>query len=220
MNAPVKHTLLNNTFWLSAQRCLYWEEERALIVSDLHFGKTGHFRKNGIAVPHKIYLEDLQRLVDQLTHYKPEKMIIVGDLFHSESNNELDLFVKWRKDFAEIDFILVKGNHDILSAEWYQRAGIRVKEGCFTLGEFDFLHDCSDAELSAKKKNYTFSGHIHPGVMISGIGKQRLQFPCYYFSENSAILPAFSKFSGIALVKKKKNATIYAIVNQSLVNIK
>ena len=30
---------------------MFWEEEKALIVSDLHFGKTGHFRKSGIAVP-------------------------------------------------------------------------------------------------------------------------------------------------------------------------
>jgi hypothetical protein len=36
-------------FWLSPERVIYWEDEKALILSDSHFGKTGHFRKSGRA---------------------------------------------------------------------------------------------------------------------------------------------------------------------------
>ena len=96
MNAPLQYVIQNNTFWLSAQRCLFWEEEKTLILSDLHLGKTGHFRKHGIAVPQNIFIEDLQRLVGQIAHYKPVKIIAVGDLFHSQANKELDLFLKWK----------------------------------------------------------------------------------------------------------------------------
>ena len=32
-------------------RALYWKKENALIISDLHVGKSAHFRKNGIAIP-------------------------------------------------------------------------------------------------------------------------------------------------------------------------
>lgn len=220
MNVPVKHIIQNNTFWLSTQRCLFWEEEQALILSDLHFGKTGHFRKSGIAVPQYIYREDLQRLVAQIAYFKPKKIIAVGDLFHSEANKELELFLKWRNDFPELDFVLVKGNHDILHIDWYTKAGIQVQEGVYTLGDFGFLHDLSEANLTSQQSNFIFSGHMHPGVLIKGIGKQSLQFPCYYFTHKSAILPAFSKFSGMAIIEKKKNDTIYAIVNQSLVKIK
>jgi metallophosphoesterase superfamily enzyme len=52
------------------------------------------------------------------------------------------------------------------------------------------------------------------------MGKQSLRFPCYYFTENTAILPAFSKFSGTAKVTKKKSNQIFAIVEQSLIEIK
>ena len=79
-----------------------------MILSDLHFGKTGHFRKSGIAVPQYIYREDLQRLVEQIAYFKPKKIIAVGDLFHSEANKELELFLKWRNDFPELDFVLVE----------------------------------------------------------------------------------------------------------------
>ena len=218
MTAPVQYIIKDNHFWLTPQRCLFWENEQALILSDLHFGKTGHFRKNGIAVPQKIFKEDLQCLLDLIGYFKPKKIIAVGDLFHSEANKEMDLFLKWRNDFLSIDFILVKGNHDILHPDWYIKAGISINEGLYTIGGFDFVHD--PAEINEASQNYLFSGHIHPGVSISGLGKQNLQFPCYYFSEKLAILPAFSKFSGLAIMKKKKTDTVFAIVNQSLVKIK
>jgi DNA ligase-associated metallophosphoesterase len=216
----IQHIIQNNSFLLSPQRCLFWEEERILILSDLHLGKTGHFRKHGIAVPQQVFIEDLQRLIEQIMYYKPRKIIAVGDLFHSEANKELDLFIKWRKDFPELEFILVKGNHDILQEDWYTQAHIQIREGIYTVNNFSFVHDPEDAPEESSGSGYVFSGHLHPGVNIQGLAKQSLTFPCYYFSGKQAILPAFSKFSGLAMVKKKKNDTIYAIVNHSLVEIK
>ena len=99
MSAPFHYTLQQNNCWLSPERMVYWEEEKALIVSDLHFGKTGHFRKEGIAVPPSVYKEDLQRLVSQLQFFKPRQLIVVGDMFHSIANKELEWFKKWRNDF-------------------------------------------------------------------------------------------------------------------------
>jgi DNA ligase-associated metallophosphoesterase len=220
MTAPIKHIIQKNTFWLSAQRCLFWEEEQALILSDLHLGKTGHFRKHGIAIPQKVFIEDMQRLVEQVIFYKPTKIIAVGDLFHSHANKELDLFARWRNDFPGIEFILVKGNHDILKKDWYDTAGIKVYEGIYSIGNFDFVHDPDEACEETKDSNFVFCGHLHPGINIQGVAKQNLTFPCYYFTGKQAIIPAFSKFSGLAMVKKTAKDTIYAIVNQSLVKIK
>ena len=220
MTAPIPHIIQNNTFWLSPHRCLFWEEEQALILSDLHLGKTGHFRKHGIAVPQIIFIEDLQRLVELVIHYKPKKVIAVGDLFHSKENKELDLFMKWRNDFPELVFILVKGNHDILHNDWYEQASIQVEEGIYSIRNFSFLHDPEEAPEATLTSNFVFSGHLHPGVNIQGLANQSLTFPCYFFGDRQAIIPAFSKFSGLAMVKKKKNETIYAIVNQSLVKLK
>ena len=36
---------------LLPERALYWPAQHTLIVADLHWGKAGHFRKNGIAIP-------------------------------------------------------------------------------------------------------------------------------------------------------------------------
>src|SRR5688572_15243782 len=82
LQQPIPHIIRNNTFWVSPERCLYWEEENTLIVSDLHLGKSGHFRKAGIAVPQSVYKADMQRLIAQLYLFKADRLIIVGDLTH------------------------------------------------------------------------------------------------------------------------------------------
>src|ERR1700685_2130790 len=107
MQSPVPYKIKKQQLWLSPERMLFWEDEKALIVSDLHFGKTGHFRKSGIAVPQSVYKEDLQRLVSQIQHFQPSQIIIVGDFFHSQMNKELDLFQKWRENFPDVIFHLV-----------------------------------------------------------------------------------------------------------------
>lgn len=206
------YSIYSNTFLLSQDRCIFWEEEKTLILSDLHFGKTGHFRKSGIAVPQNIFKEDIQRFVSQLQIFKPAKVIIIGDMFHSHSNMEHDLFLKWRKDFSQIDMQLVMGNHDILQQGWYSHAGIEVINHPLNIDAFSFVHDITEIENNQTHENYFFSGHIHPGISIRGMGKQSLNFPCFYFAKKYAVLPAFSRFTGSHGIKPQKGESVFAII--------
>lgn len=212
MNLSERFILHQQTLWLSPERCIFWEEQQSLIVSDLHFGKTGHFRKSGIAVPQNVYKEDMQRLADQLQHHKPQQLIIVGDLFHSVENKELDFFKRWRSDFSHLHIHLVKGNHDILKKEWYADANITVADDHLNISNFCFVHDISRACEQSVQVNYYFSGHIHPSVLLKGLAKQTLSLPCYYFTGNFAVLPAFSKFTGGASIKRKSSDDVFAII--------
>lgn len=195
---------------------MYWEEENSLIVADLHFGKTGHFRKSGIAVPQIVFKEDLQRLVNSIQYFKPEKLIVVGDFFHSEANKELELFKKWRKDLSALKIFLVKGNHDILHDDWYNKAGVKLNNEELIINNFSFRHDLSTSTLTP---TYLFSGHIHPGISINGSAKQSLRFPCFYFTKKFAVLPAFSHFTGTHLIEPKKNETVFAIADGKILKI-
>jgi uncharacterized protein len=215
VEAPLLHTIHGQHLWLTAQRSIFWEEQKALIVSDLHFGKTGHFRKSGIPVPQTIYKEDLQRLVSLLDYFKPSRLIVVGDFFHSHENTELDWFRRWRFDLSHIDFVLVRGNHDILKDAWYKEAGIEVIEKELLIQPFLFTHDrCDDRD-----DVYTFCGHIHPGIYLHGLGRQGLRLPCFYFAKNHCVLPAFSRFTGTALVQPERNEKVFAIVENKLVQM-
>jgi DNA ligase-associated metallophosphoesterase len=215
MQAPVQHTIWGQTFWLSAQRSLYWQEQKALVISDLHLGKTGHFRKAGIPVPQSVYKEDLQRLLDLIHHFKPVHLIVVGDLFHSVANKELELFQRWRNDFSYLKITLVKGNHDILKREWYAGCDIGVVDGTLVIGDFSFTHDQCDADGDT----YSFCGHIHPGVVLNGLGRQTLRFPCFYLTPEHCILPAFGKFTGLANVRPSKKDVVFAIADDTLIKL-
>lgn len=216
MHPPFRHIVHGQTLWLSGQRVLFWEDTRSLIVSDCHFGKTGHFRKSGIAVPQKIFRTDMQRLLHQVQHFNAQRLIITGDFFHSEENSELDFFRKWRNDMP-IEILLVKGNHDILNDAHYQALDISLHDPVFAEGPFLFRHDPGEERLSATlSASYTFTGHIHPGIRINGAGRQTLRFPCFYFTESFCILPAFSHFTGLVSLKPSGNDQVFAIVDNKI----
>jgi DNA ligase-associated metallophosphoesterase len=223
MQPAFPYRIKGQQLWLSPDRCIFWEEEKSLIVSDLHFGKTGHFRKSGIGVPQTVYREDLLRLLSLIQYFQPRQLLVVGDLFHSRENKELALFQRWREDFPQLGIRLIKGNHDILKDDWYQAAGIEVSQERLQLGKFAFIHDITtEAECVAAEESeedaalaYSFSGHIHPGIRINGLGRQSLRFPCFYFGTDFAILPAFSRFTGLASIDPEPQSNVFAILPPS-----
>lgn len=217
MQQPTHFHHYNQTLWLSQERCIFWEEEKWLIVSDIHFGKSGHFRKAGIGIPQTVFKEDLHRLITQIQFFNPERLIVVGDFFHSHLNNEIKLFEKWRKDLASLPIHLVKGNHDIIKEEWYAANEIELHPQQLSKGPFAFMHELPENETESNE--YVFTGHIHPGIHIAGSGKQSLRFPCFYFAEQYAVLPAFGRFTGLHPVKPKKNDKIFAIADQCIVEL-
>jgi DNA ligase-associated metallophosphoesterase len=203
------------TWHLSAGKALFWEEEKALILSDLHLGKSAHFRKAGIAVPAGIVQEDLFRLQQLITHYHPVQLIVVGDLFHSSANNDVQYFRLWRQQFPQIHFVLVKGNHDILDASLYETLQITVHE-TLTLRNIHFMHEPCTTNGDGP---YVFSGHLHPGVTLAGSGKQSLRLPCFYFGKTCGILPAFGRFTGLAMLAPDTDEVVFAIANKSIFRI-
>lgn len=188
-----------------------------MIISDLHLGKSGHFRKSGIGIPQSIYKRDLQNLFSQVQFFNPQIVLISGDMFHSSENKELDFFIKWRKDIPHVEFYLVKGNHDVLPNAFYKEANIKVFENKLSIGAFCFVHDIIS---SGEGENlYTFSGHIHPGIKMKGSASQSVTLPCFYFGKKYAVLPAFSRFTGVATIRPKANDYVFALVENQVFKV-
>ncbi|MEI7734437.1 MAG: ligase-associated DNA damage response endonuclease PdeM [Ferruginibacter sp.] len=220
MPGLISYTINKNDFVLSHDRVIFWEQEKILILSDLHLGKSGHFRKSGIAIPPAVMKEDMQRLFAAIQFFKPELVVIVGDLFHSVENKEHEFFLKWRNDLNHVPILLVKGNHDIIPSAWYTTANIIVTEKCWRRNNFLFVHHIEDiSKDEIKEGDYFFSGHIHPAVSIKGLGRQSLRFPCFYFTQQYAVLPAFGIFTGTYLVEPSKGEQAFAIVNNSVLPV-
>ena len=205
------HQMLGEQLQLLPDKAIYWPSQRALLIADSHLGKIRHFRKSGIALPGSAAYENLHRLESLLRQFQPEKVIFLGDLFHSEMNFEWLEFKAFLAKYAEIKFILIQGNHDIfhdLSYEYFE-----VHKTPLEIGPFILSHEPMEEEHAL----YNLCGHIHPGVRMFGQARQSMRFPCFYFGAHQGILPAFGVFTGLHLLKPEKQDNIFVIAGSEVI---
>lgn len=205
----------DETLELLPQKAIWFPFYQTLVLSDVHFGKVGHFRKAGLAIPKNLIQEDLAVLSDLIDIYHPKKIIFLGDLFHSDYNNDMHWFALWRNMHHKIDLILVKGNHDIIDVHEYHNLNIQVYNEFF-INNIQLLHI---PPKNIQNSKFILSGHIHPGISLSGKGKQKLKVPCFYFNENQGILPAFGRFTGLAEIKVNSNDHVFATTKSRIIKI-
>lgn len=209
-------TIKDEELILDKERAIYFPEQQLLAISDLHLGKAAHFRKAGLQVPSTIAQSDLQRLGMLIEKYKPSTLLVNGDMFHHDLNSDIDDFEAWKMKYPELKFILVKGNHDKLDKIQYEKLNITIHDPSYYSTKFCFRHE---ALKNTSIDLYQITGHVHPGVSIYGKAKQRLKFPCFYFGKDYAIMPAFSVFTGMFLVRPKLNEQIFAITPNSVIRV-
>jgi len=213
----VEITVNNQIFKLLPERAIYWVDTRTLILTDIHLGKSGHFRKSGIAAPQQINETNLRRMGNLVDTYKPDRVFILGDLFHSEVNREWLQFEEWLSAHSKPQYHLITGNHDILHSSFYEQAEISTHK---TLTENGLRFTHHPSRDSTPETDYNLCGHIHPGIRLKGTGRQALTLPCFYLSGNQIILPAFGEFTGLFTLKIEDAEKVYAIANNEVISLK
>lgn len=212
-----KIDLMGETVWLLPQRAIFIPRLKTIILSDLHFGKINHFRRAGIAVPSAANHANTENLVKLIMDFSPERMIFIGDLFHSAYNDEWEVLGQVIKNFTVCSFELVPGNHDILSALQYEKNRIKLHGNRLSLTDrITLVHDPVD---NTGDGEYFISGHIHPAITLNGKGRQSLTFPCFWFGKQQALLPAFGVFTGFKPIKPENGDKVFAIVEDELVEV-
>lgn len=194
-------------FILLSEKALWRPDTGQLIIADIHLGKASHFRKAGISIPADSVLEDMRRLDHLMKAHQPKEVILLGDLFHSSYNKEWHLFEAFLESFPDVQFVLIKGNHDILKQHRYELPNFSVID---TWEDELFLYSHEPIEHEHK---FVLSGHLHPGITLSGKGKQHLSLPCFHFSKNQAVLPAFGKLTGLYILDQNKDDQYYLVYN-------
>lgn len=215
MSAGTPFHFLDQDLLLLPQKAIYWKQENALIATDVHFGKVGHFRKAGIAIPRNMEQQDLSMLSDLIYEHQPDKIFFLGDLFHSDMNNDWDWFVLWRSQFPKLQIILIKGNHDIINDSHYTKLGI-VLHKQLAIGPFLMLHHPL-ASPTEKADGYVLCGHIHPGVSLVGRGRQSVTLPCFAFGKHQAILPSFGSFTGKVAIISRKTDHVFGVLKDKVI---
>lgn len=213
----VEITINKQIFQLLPERAIYWVDTRTLILTDTHLGKSGHFRKSGIAAPQQINETNLRRMGQLISIYKPDRVFILGDLFHSEVNREWLQFEEWLLTYSKPQYHLITGNHDILHSSFYEKVKMSTHKTLIENG-LRFTHHPGGE--STPENEYNLCGHVHPGIRLKGAGRQALTLPCFYLSVNQMILPAFGEFTGLFTLKKKEAEKVYAIANNQVIVLK
>lgn len=215
MSGTLTLTVGGESVTLSAAKAMYWPGGGALFIADPHWGKAHSFRAAGIGVPTASLARDLARLSAELRRTESRRLVILGDLFHdrdSKAAEVIDAVAAWRDDFADLDIVLVRGNHDRRAGDPPPEWRFRVESEPVPMPPFALRH-----YPDPTPGLYTLCGHVHPGVTLAGAGRQRLRLPCFHFGPDVGVLPAFGGFTGTANIRATPGDRVVVVANDELV---
>jgi uncharacterized protein len=178
--------------YLLKEKAVWCNRTKSLFIADTHFGKAGHFRKAGIAIPESVHLADYRTIELLIERYRPEYFYFLGDLFHSSINNQWLILEEFLEGYDSISFILIKGNHDILPKNIYKSSVLQIFMEPILIGSLLLSHEPMDA---VPEGQINLCGHLHPGFAVKGLGHKKT-LPCFHLKKNQLILPSFGKFTG------------------------
>jgi DNA ligase-associated metallophosphoesterase len=209
--------LRGERLFLLPDRALWWPARQRLIVADIHLGKATHFNRHGSVLPVQGAIKDLRKLKLLSEALEIRSLLVLGDLFHSEYNNEFGWLQDLRDSVQGLQLEVVRGNHDIVHPKYFSEAGILLHADVLEDGPFLFVHDPTQVSVGGL---YPVGGHVHPGVALYGRARQREKLSCFYVGVDYALLPAFGSLTGIHQVRHSAAGDrIIAIVGEKLVEV-
>ena len=214
----MKRIVIRETeFYLLPEHAVYWPAEEILLITDPHFGKAAAFRAAGVPLPGGGIGRDLRRLAELIEQWRPRRLIVLGDLIHPEEELQpevLERVAHWRACFPDLQVELVSGTHDAENAEIPAAFELTAIHDRLAVGPFELRH-----HPGADHGRYVIAGHVHPAVSLREFGGFKQRFPCFYFGQGYAVLPAFGRFTGTGLIQPERGDRVFVAVEQRVVQI-
>jgi putative SbcD/Mre11-related phosphoesterase len=146
------------------------DKTRIMAIADLHIGWEIALSQKGIHVPSQTP-KLLKRLTDLLSTYKPQKLLILGDIKYTVATAELgewhdvpDFFSELKKHIEDI--IIIRGNHDgNLEPLLPENIKILPATGT-TIGEVGFFHGHRWPSPTLLQCKTLVMAHVHPTVAL------------------------------------------------------
>ncbi len=175
--------------FVAGDAALWWPEQRALLVADLHLEKASFYAAAGQMLPpydSRATLEALAALVGQT---RPERIVCLGDNYHDDGGEaRLDPAAAriLQELTAALDWVWVRGNHDReVSGRW---GGTALAE--LDVGGLLLRHEAKPDETRPE-----LSGHFHPKLRMTIRGRH-IARRCFVRTTAKLILPAFGALTG------------------------
>ena len=195
-----KVTISDVTFAADLSGALYWDEQRLLVVSDLHLEKGSSFATRGVLLPPYDTLATLSRLAAVISRHDPKTVIALGDSFHDRTAHER-LSGDDRDAVAALqsgrDWIWISGNHDPMPPR--DLGGTIADE--VAIGPITFRHEPTGAHGE-------IAGHLHPKARVSARGRS-MERRCFASDGMRAVMPAFGAYAGGLSIRDAAFAKIF-----------
>tara|TARA_Y100000814_G_scaffold245871_1_gene191113 strand:+ start:49 stop:693 length:645 start_codon:yes stop_codon:yes gene_type:complete len=178
-------------------RALFLPQTKELLICDVHLGKAEYFQQNGIPLTNNSDENNFTRIETIVRKYSPEKLIILGDLFHSKYSisKTLQKRVEDLPEQLKTNVELVLGNHDV---------GCNIKNiKIFDIRKNKNITLSHEPLNLADNKSLNICGHYHPKLYLKNNG-DKLSLRCFAMDtkKNNLYLPAFGDLTGGYLCKK------------------
>lgn len=192
---------------------LYWEQERLLIVADLHLEKGSSFARRGSLLPPYDSADTLARLAGLIGRWQPRAVLALGDNFH-DGEGSARLEAGDRATLLALlhgrDVIWITGNHDPEPMPGIPGAFVDT----LNIGALVFRHAPTPAPTPAP----TFAaatdagpgeicGHLHPVAVVSARGRA-LRRRCFVSNGRRLVMPAFGAYAGGLNVRHRAFAAV------------
>lgn len=201
---------------------LGWPARAMVIVTDPHFGKDAHFRKQGIPAPAGPLQNDLHRLTAIIRDHAATHLRILGDFFHAAdgalARDTQEGLSNWRAAHPHLRIDLVLGNHDQHAGRPPVSLGIECFEGQLDDGALTFRHHPPQQSSLERSAPPCMAGHVHPAVVLKD-GATTLRCRCFLLQQRLVLLPAFGSFTGSATVRPQVGDRVFAINGDAVVEI-
>ncbi|AQS47448.1 MULTISPECIES: ligase-associated DNA damage response endonuclease PdeM [Thioclava] len=172
-------TFAGQRFEAQPSGALYWREEDALIVADLHLGKSERMaRRGGALLPPFESLDTVIRLEAEVLRLRPSRLISLGDAFDDDaaaSEIAPEIAGRLTRLAALTKLLWIAGNHDPIGL------GRTVEET--QIGPLTLRHIAGVGP--------DLSGHYHPKAKIA-----RRAYRAFLIGRDHLILPAFGTYTG------------------------
>lgn len=199
---------------LLAERALYIEQMAALLVSDVHLGKSETFQHYGIPVSSQVNLSTLERLRRVCDRIQPQHLWVLGDLFHGQAgmvDEVIDAWLTFLND-TQLQAHLILGNHDRPAQGSLSQLSLDCCPQAVAADGVIFSHEPWWGE------GLNICGHVHPVVRLKG-GGDCLRLPCFFWEarQQRLTLPAFGEFTGGYEMPLRPGTTAFAIAENQVV---
>ena len=203
---------------LMPERVACWPRTRTLLVADAHFGKAAAFRAAGVPVPRGTTTGSLERLDAAIGRTGARRVVFLGDFLHAREGRQPEttrLVAEWRRRHAEVDMLLVRGNHDTRAGDPDPDIAIRCVDAPVVESPFVLTH-----KPVASESGYVIAGHLHPAVRLTGPGREQSRLPCFWAGSHAMVLPAFGEFTGHGEVDVEPGDRVWVLAGDAVMQVR